>query len=369
MKILAATARVLAVLLLVALPLFAQELAIHTINVGWGSSVFVVGPDGTTVLMEAGIDGRGKLEVVPYLKSIGIKPADGLDYTIVGHQHCDHVGGMDEVVHAGYDVREENYFNGSFYSKDAPPDQCVPQWRTTARDETTAGALRTMQPGTTIDLGNGAVLTCLARRGKIIGGHQVPVEDENDKSLAVLIQYGGFDYLWASDMGGGNIDEDCTGRHTDNQTDVESFVIDAILPTGAHPMISEGGIDVLHVNHHGSESSTNEHYFNHAQPTLAVIATGRGQAANWHLPRKDVVNHVLRAPANTCITAPAAFILQTEEGNPVGSQTSKTGFCVGNIVITTDGQDTFTVNADGDVEVGPNERTAAGLPRTFPLDN
>lgn len=346
----------------------AQELEIHYINVGWGSSVLVIGPDGTTVLMEAGIDGRGRNEVVPYLKSIGIEPADGLDYTIVGHQHCDHVGGMDEVVHAGYDVHEENYFNGSFYSKDAGPNQCVPQWSTTARNETSAGGLRTMQPGTTIDLGDGAILTCLARRGKIIGGHQVSVADENDKSLAVLIQYGGFDYLWASDMGGGNIDEDCTGRHTGNQTDVESFVIDAILPGGAHEMISDGGIDVLNVNHHGSESSTNEHYFNHARPALAVIATGRGQAPNWHLPRQDVVDQVLRSQAE-CITAPAAFILQTEEGKPRGNQTSRSGFCVGNIVITTTGQNTFTVDADGKVDQGPNERSAAGLPRTFPLDD
>jgi len=358
---------VFALVLVVAAAVGAQELRIHYINVGWGSSVLVVGPDGTTVLMEAGIDGRGRNQVVPYLKSVGIRPADGLDYTIVGHQHCDHIGGMDEVVHAGYDVHEENYFNGSSYSQDSPPDQCVPQWRTTARNETTAGGLRTMQPGTTIDLGNGAILTCLARRGKIIGGHQVPVDDENDKSLAILIQYGGFDYLWASDMGGGNIDEECTGRHTGNQTDVESFVIDAILPGGAHEMISDGGIDVLHVNHHGSESSTNEHYFNHAQPALAVIATGRGQAANWHLPRQDVVDQVLRSQAE-CITSPAAFILQTEEGQPLGSQTSRSGFCVGNIVITTTGHGTFSVTADGKVSQGPDERGAAGLPRTIPLD-
>ena len=359
---------VLALWCAVAAPLGAQELAIHYINVGWGSSVLVIGPNGTTVLMEAGGTGRGTNEVVPYLKDIGIQPPDGLDYTITGHQHCDHLGGLDEVVDAGYDVREENYFNGSNYGKDDPPGRCVPQWRRTARFETTAGGLRTMQPGTTIDLGNGATLTCLVRRGLVIGGHQVPVSDENDKSLAILIQYGGFDYLWASDMGGGNIDTACTGRRTTNQTDVESYVIDAILPGGNHPLITDGGIDVLNVNHHGSESSTNKNWFNRAEPALAVIATGRGQDANWHLPRKDVVESVLFAQA-ACITASATFVLQTEEGAPLGNQTSRRGFCVGNIVITTDGESIFTVNADGDVSQGPNERNLAGLPRTVPLDN
>ncbi len=71
----------------------AQQLQIHYINVGWGGSVLVIGPDGTTVLMEAGNTGDGTNEVVPYLQSIGILPANGLDYTIVGHQHCDHLGG------------------------------------------------------------------------------------------------------------------------------------------------------------------------------------------------------------------------------------------------------------------------------------
>ena len=67
----------------------AQQLEIHYINVGWGGSVLVKGPDGTTVLLEAGNTGKGTQYVVPYLKSIGLQPASGLDYTIAGHQHCD----------------------------------------------------------------------------------------------------------------------------------------------------------------------------------------------------------------------------------------------------------------------------------------
>src|SRR2546423_390571 len=78
----------------------AQQLEIHYINVGWGGSVLVKGPTGTTVLMEAGNTGKGTAYVVPYLQSIGLVPASGLDYTIAGHQHCDHIGGLDEVVNA-----------------------------------------------------------------------------------------------------------------------------------------------------------------------------------------------------------------------------------------------------------------------------
>lgn len=343
--------------------LLAQNLEIHVINVGWGASMLVRGPNGTTVLIEAGNTGKGTSEVVPYLQSIGIMPATGLDYTIVGHQHCDHVGGLDEVINAGYNVRVKNYYNGSSTSS-----TCVTGWNSAA-GTTTAGAPVAMPVGSEILLGSGAKITCVARNGAIIGGGSVSVSDENDRSIALLIQYGGFDYLWASDLGGGTIDEACTGRFTSSQTDVESAVITAISPGGAAPRISSGGIDVLYCNHHGSESSTNMNWMNMARPAVAVISTGAGQSSGWDFPRIDVVEHVLLAGTPSCITAPAALVLQSEEGSPTGSLTSFSGYCVGDITITTNGISTFTVNGNGAVTQGPNEVVAAGLPRVVNLDD
>ena len=342
--------------------LAAQNLEIHVINVGWGGAVLVKGPNGTTVLMDAGDTGKGTGEIVPYLQSIGITPAVGLNYTIAGHQHCDHIGGMDEVINAGYNVTTKNYYNGSSYSS-----SCVTGWNTAAAT-TTAGAPVAMPVGTEIPLGNGAKLTCIARNGSIIGGGTVSVSDENDRSIAVLVQYGGFDFVWASDMGGGSIDNSCTGRST-SQVDVESSVIQAISPGGAAPKISSGGIDVLYCNHHGSESSTNMNWMNFARPAVALISTGAGQTSGWDLPRKDVVEKVLLAQATSCITVPAAEVFQTEEGNPAGSLTSLAGYCVGNITVSTDGISTFTVSADGAVNQGPNELAASGLPKNYNLDD
>ena len=42
---------------------------------------------------------------------------------------------------------------------------------------------------------------------------------------------------------------------------------------------------------------------------------------------------------------------------------------MGNIRIATDGVSSFSVSADGHVTVGPDERAAAGLPVTLPLDD
>src|SRR5438552_17745988 len=109
------------------LSLLAQQLEIHYIDVGWGGSVFVKGPDGTTVLMEAGNTGKGTQYVVPYLQSIGVMPANGFDYMIGGHQHCDHIGGLDEVINAGYNVRIKQYSNGSSYAS-----SCATDWNNAA---------------------------------------------------------------------------------------------------------------------------------------------------------------------------------------------------------------------------------------------
>lgn len=348
------------VLFLVGLPLAAQQLEIHYINVGWGGSVLVKGPNGTTVLLEAGNTGKGTQYVVPYLQSIGIQPATGLDYMIGGHQHCDHIGGLDEVIAAGYNVRIKQYSNGSSYAS-----SCVDGWNAAAAT-TTAGAPVAMPVGTVIQLGNGAKLTCVARNGQIIGGGTVSVSDENDRSMAVLVQYGGFDWIWASDLGGGS--DACTGRST-GQLNVESSVINAISPGGLFPLISTQGIDVLHVNHHGSESSTNPDWFNKSNPAVAVIGVGDGQTSGWDLPRIDVVEHVLLAQSASCITSPPTLALQTQEGAPAGSLTSQAGYCVGNIKITTDGLNLFTVSADGAVHSGPNEVAAAVLPRSFTFDD
>jgi beta-lactamase superfamily II metal-dependent hydrolase len=347
-------------LFLASLPLAAQNLEIHYIDVGWGGSVFIKGPTGITVLLEAGDTGKGTTYVVPYLKSIGVQPANGIDYVIGGHQHCDHIGGLDEVINAGYNVHIKQYYNGSSYSS-----SCADGWNA-ASASTTAGAPIAMPVGTVIALGNGATLTCIARNGSIIGGGSVAVTDENDRSIALLIKYGGFDYIWASDLGGGT--DSCTGRST-AQLDVETSVINAISPGGANPLISAGGIDLLHVNHHGSESSTNPTYFNKAKPAVAIIGVGAGESTGWDLPRIDVVDHVLLGASSSCVTAPPAFVFQTEEGSPGSTLMSHSGFCVGNIKVTTDGLSIFTVSADGAVHQGPNELVASGLPLSFTIDD
>lgn len=336
-------------------------LEIHYINPTIQAGVtLVIGPDGTTVLMDAGKAG----DVIPdYLASIGlIAGVDDLDYTIAGHLDADHIRGFKDVfpvTGAGYDVATANYFNGSDKT-----NTTITTYKDAAEDHTTAGAPVAVPLDTVIPLGDGATLKVIAVHGNITGGGSISVPDENDRSVAVLIQYGDFDFVWASDLGGGK-DPDCTNRSTVSSADVETPLAEAITPGGAAPLLSAFGVEVLHVNHHGSEASTNCHWMSLLNPDVALISTGPNSQGN---PEPEVVDEILRVGADcACLNGVfPALVLQTDEGDTTNGST--TGYVVGDIVVMSNGV-SYGIDATGAVNSGsPDERSAAGLPATVLVD-
>jgi beta-lactamase superfamily II metal-dependent hydrolase len=338
--------------------LWAQNLEIHYINVQQGQSTLIIGPNGVKILYDGGNEFKGTDEVVPYLQGLGMTTATSLDYMVSSHMHTDHYRGLTEVINYGYDFLTI-YDNGSPYT-----NYFVQEFETAAAT-TTAGGVVAMPMGQVIDLGNGCTATCVAVDGSVIGTGPVNggQDNENDRSVCLLIQYGDFDYLVTGDLGGGSDDYDCTGRST-SQINIESPLVYALMPAGSSPMLTSYGVEIAHVAHHGSESSTNSEYMNILTPAIAPISVGAGQSDGWFHPRIDVVENVLLAQA-PCITAPPCLVLQTEEGAITGYKTSFAGYCVGDIIITTDGVNSYTISGTGAVSQGPDERVAAGLPATY----
>ena len=70
------------------------NLEVHMMDIGQGDGLVVVSPDGFTMLVDAGNDGN-QSGIISYLNSIGVS---SLDYTVVSHQHADHLGSVDHLI-------------------------------------------------------------------------------------------------------------------------------------------------------------------------------------------------------------------------------------------------------------------------------
>lgn len=321
-------------------------LQIHYINVGQGGSTLIIGPDGTTLLYDFG-HFSGNKRIVPYLlEEAKLLPKDGLDYTVVSHADSDHYHGFKEVIDAGYDVRVANYRakstkNITKYVKK--------RWITPA-EKTSAGATRNIPVGLKISIGDGAEVLVAAAGGKVIG-HKKPlkISNENDRSVSLLIRYKNFHYILDGDLGGGK--ENCS-QHRTGQKDIQSKVALALIAQEEIP--KEHGVDIMHIAHHGSESSTPEKYFELMKPEVGLVSVGFKKNTYTH-PRMNVIDNVLMSKENsTCKNKalPIKFVFQTEEGQEDKDCKdrkciSKKGMVLGDIRVLTDGKKKYTIRGTG----------------------
>lgn len=323
------------------------KLEIHYINIGQGGSTLIIGPNGTRVLYDFG-DVPGRLNIVPYLEQVvGLEPADGLHYTIVSHKDQDHYFGFKDVFEAGYQATVANYESGSKVTEGA---RMKSHWLNLVRDETLPEHLR-IRPlplATHIALGDGAEIIVVAVNGSVYGETEVtPLAktNKNDRSISLLIRYGKFHYVLDGDLGAGP--DDCSGHQT-SQLDLQNRVANALIKKDLIP--EEHGVDVMHVAHHGSESSTSAAYFDLMKPEVGLISVGKNQGTFLH-PREDVVDKLLLqsqpTPEPDCVHAyKVVAVFQTEEGEAGESDTGRTSFSgtvLGDIKLVTDGLTGYTI--------------------------
>jgi beta-lactamase superfamily II metal-dependent hydrolase len=280
-----------------------------------------------------------KNPIVPYfLETVGLKPEDGIHYAIVSHRDSDHYSGYKDVIDSGYDILVANYEAGS---KKKETRSIRKRWLTPAK-ETTAGAVKRIPVGLQISLGDGAEAIVMAANGKIYGCSEIiKVSNENDRSVALLIRYGKFQFILDGDMGSGP--ETCT-KHITKQKNVEEYLAKALIDMD---LINDAnGVDIMHVGHHGSESSTSAAYYNLVRPEVAIISVGPNQGRFRH-PRKFVVESVLFGNSRPdCVTAPRVeLLLQTDDGiqGQCDHCGTNIGISVGDICISTDGQTDYLI--------------------------
>ncbi len=281
-----------------------------------GESALLVGPDGTTVLIDVGNSAHADevRSAVKTLNTTSLTAARGfsargaldVDYVIITHFHGDHVGAFEKlitgseplnvkkgVIHRGWvdvgsAVNEADFeffcttLSSSLAAKDlglctgatkAPCTNFGGNHPATACDGLLRGDLsRTDDDGAKkpsfIDLGAGARLDLLAVNGFVLDGttpSAVPAfghedtNEENARSVAGIVSHGAFRYHFAGDMTG-------TGQTT--EPDVESALV-----SKSAAVYGALGVDVAHANHHARRTSSNTSF-------VAKLAPKDGRSRN-----------------------------------------------------------------------------------------
>ena len=287
-------------LLLGSLAMAEGDLVITCVDVGQGDCTLIQSPSGRTLLFDGGKNGRGEDIVVPFLQSVGI---DTLDFMVASHYHEDHIGGLDEVFEA-IPVREAVYDRGWDYHT----------LTYNSYASTVAAKRQTLVPGQVIDLGEGVTATCVALNSN--DQLSPPYDDsseENEYDVCLLIEYGGFDFFQAGDLTGGGL----------SYEDIETSVA---------PLV--GDLDVYHVSHHGSLSSSNPFFLQTVQSEVAVISVGDNSYGH---PEQAILDRLVQY---------GNFVYQTEAGDGGTLPSQDLRVVDGHISIVTDGGASYTVAGD-----------------------
>ncbi|MBT4018099.1 MAG: MBL fold metallo-hydrolase [Alphaproteobacteria bacterium] len=183
-------------------------LEIIHIDVGQGDATLVISPSGKTMLIDGGQNGQGKKIVVPLLEKLGIRH---LDYVIASHYDSDHIGGLDEVLKSLTMPPGKILDPGSVGPLPVRPLKTEKGNDTRYADYIHAAGLpekrNAAQTGHgVIDLGPEIVVSIVAANGCVSGAGENqyrPRLDENGASIALIINYGTFDYFIGGDLTGG----------------------------------------------------------------------------------------------------------------------------------------------------------------------
>jgi hypothetical protein len=297
------------------------ELTIEQIYVGggWmGEASIVVGPDGTSVLIDTGSGLHAPVVFDAIERNVG---ARAIDWVILTHFHEDHLGGFDKlfrgstvngnnpaslnrgmVTRGMVDVGADNvaatdfgqvcdFLNDPAHSSlrhdlcwgpaQAPCDASTAgaPWAATSCDGLRKGVLDDPSDDaeaklSTIRLGGGASITFFAANAWVAAGEGVESAQngglsvgeggngpENGRSIGAVVRWGNFSYVFAGDL---------TGEGASDNPDVESFIADraaSILEQPGGPFLfASGMMDMMHVSHHGYNSSTNQAWVDWLMP-------------------------------------------------------------------------------------------------------
>ncbi len=209
------------------------RLKVHYIDVGQGDSVFIVLPNGKTMLIDAGEREEG-LQTKAFLQDYGVTKIDAV---VATHPHSDHIGGLEEIIRT-FDI-------GAVYMPKASNN--------TKTFENLLLSIK--EKGLNVTTAKAGVQIALDDTVSIqmVGPVSESYEDLNNYSAVIRLQYKNNSFLFTGDA--------------------EGLPEEEILKSGA--IVSA---NVLKVGHHGSNTSTTEAFLKAVSPQYAVIQVGEGNS-------------------------------------------------------------------------------------------
>jgi beta-lactamase superfamily II metal-dependent hydrolase len=319
-------------------PWTAGEFDIHQIQTGRGNSAFLIFPDGTTMLIDAGaVPDRPGPELGPerpnasrgpgewiarYIERFSPRQPATLDYALVTHYHDDHMAALAAV---GRLVPIRTLIDRG--DTPAPlPGALIDGYREFRRtfggtaeslrvgraDQIVAARGGSPYPGFEVRnvAANGVVWTGRGSESRQIfpaDWSSLPKEDqpgENDFSLALRIRYGAFDYYTGGDLVGVPLDEAPAWQ------DLETPVAGAI-----------GAVDVAVLDHHGWLDTTNIFFLKTLQPRVVIIPAWHATHPDHGVVRRLLTQRIYPGPRDLFITTllPAPAAVFSYLGHPFAS--------------------------------------------------
>ncbi len=263
--------------LLGASPGYAQQLALHFLDVGQGDAALLITPERRTLLVDAGRNGAVTAQ---YLHQLGV---DTIDLLVISHDHADHMGGVPELL-AEFPVR-------NLMTNGVPSARSYRLYEQLVRERGTRYLEATSR---TITLGSVRIGVLPPPDARL----RLSRTEQNNRSVGLIIQYGSFRALLTGDSQREEL------RHW--------LAVDSVPQ-----------IHVLKVAHHGSRNGTTPEWIARTAPGLVVISVGRN---GYGHPAREVVAAwcgagamVLRTDGNGSVTVRAdttgAATVETANGS------------------------------------------------------
>lgn len=282
-------------------------LDIHTVATGRGDAAFIIMPDGTTMLIDAGDNGKPKDKqhpndslraaqwLVRYIShfSESLPNPEGIDYAMITHFHDDHYGSTKEMLPGkhGYGLSgmtlvgdklpistlvDRGYPEYDFPSKEkVSKEKFFSNYRSFCDYQIAKGMkMEKFSIGSIKQFkmlhnpkkwqksfiirnicANGEVWTGKGTNARKMYSGDTDLFDENMNACGLKISYGKFSYWNGGDLSGGNLN-----IYKSNERDFESQVA---------PMI--GKVTVMKANHHGYYDTCNGTFLRTLSPDIIVI--------------------------------------------------------------------------------------------------